>query len=68
MSELEPSIEVNESKENDTTSLQRMIAFIKTHITTLIVCVIAFLVGYFLSDFKTSLPVLVLEDDFTSGT
>lgn len=66
MSEFEPIQEIEDEKKVKESPLGSFIAFIKKHIMTIIVCIIAFLAGYYLSTFKKTLPI-ILDDDFTSG-
>ena len=66
MSELETlPVEKQETDKKDVSSLKKFLDFLKKHINTLILIVVAFLIGYFISQNK-SCPK-VLEGDFASS-
>ena len=65
MSEIEQVPMEKEEKEQKPPFMKKFIDFVKKHMNTLILCVVAFLVGYFMTNMK-SCPV-VLDDDFNSG-
>lgn len=66
MSELETvPVEKPETDKKDVSSLKKFFDFLKKHMNTLILIVVAFLIGYFISQNK-SCPK-VLEGDFSSS-
>lgn len=66
MSELETvPVEKQETDKKDVSSLKKILDFLKKHMNTLILIVVAFLIGYFISQNK-SCPK-VLEGDFSSS-
>lgn len=67
MSEIEQaSVEKTETIDKKESFFGNLVAFVKKHIHTIIFCIIFFLLGYFMSQYKGSCPV-VLNDDFNSG-
>lgn len=66
MSELETvPVEKQETEKKDVSALKKFFDFMKKHMNTLILIVVAFLIGYFISQNK-SCPK-VLEGDFASS-